>query len=215
MNRSDAGPSKDSHEQAKLSLPWLLSGTLEGEELAQVEEHVNSCPHCQADLAWERTLRAAGIPPAPAPALDPEAALQKLLPCLDQPQERPGFLSRWKDAFAANDRTWLRTVAAGQLAVIAVLALLLAQPRDVADYRTLGTPARVQANVVVVFDPGTPERELRRILQDSGARVVDGPTVTGAYVLDVPPAGAQRALRQLRGERAVTLAQPLSAESRP
>jgi anti-sigma factor RsiW len=213
MNRSHAGPSEDPHEQAQLSLPWLLSGTLEGEELAQVEAHVNSCPLCQADLAWERTLRGAGE--APAPALDVEAALQRLAPRLDQRPARPGFLGRWKAAVAANDMAWLRPVAAFQLAVIAVLGLLLAQPRDTADYRTLGTPAHAQASLVVVFDPGTPERELRRILQDSGARVVDGPTVTGAYVLDVPPAGTQRALQKLRGEPAVTLAQPLSAESRP
>jgi anti-sigma factor RsiW len=213
MNRSHARSGKDPHEQAQLCLPWLLSGTLEGEELAEVEAHVNTCSRCQADLAWERTLRGAGTPPAPA--LDADAALQRLMPRLDQAQARPGFLGRWKNVFAANDRAWLRGVAAAQLAVIAMLALLLAQPRDLADYRTLGTPAHAGASLVVVFDPGTPERELRRILQDSGARVVDGPTVTGAYVLDVPPAATQRALRQLRGEAAVTLAQPLAAESRP
>jgi hypothetical protein len=213
MNRSHARSGKDPHEQAQLCLPWLLSGALEGEELAEIEAHVNACPICQADLAWERNLRGAGA--APAPALDADAALQRLMPRLDPPQTRQGLLLRWKDAFAGNDRTWLRAVAAAQLGVIAVLAMLLMQPRDAADYRTLGSNARAGADLVVVFDPGTPERELRRILHDSGARVVDGPTVTGAYLLDVPPADAPRALRRLRGEPAVTLAQPLAAESRP
>jgi hypothetical protein len=213
MNRSNARSGKDPHKQAQLCLPWLLSGTLEGEELAEVEAHVSTCPRCQADLAWERNLRGAGTPPAPA--LDPDAALQRLMPRLEPSQTRQRLPGRWKDAIAANDRTWLRAVAAAQLGVIAVLAFLLVQPRDAADYRTLGSSARTGADLVVVFDPGTPERELRRILHDSGARVVDGPTVTGAYLLDVPPADAPRALRQLRGERAVTLVQPLAAESRP
>ena len=68
---------------------------------------------------------------------------------------------------------------------------------------------------MVVFRPDTPEREMRRILQASGARVVDGPTATDAYLLAVPAAQAAPALARLRAERAVTLAQPLAAGARP
>jgi cysteine synthase len=66
-----------------------------------------------------------------------------------------------------------------------------------------------------VFKPDTTEREMRRILQASGARVVDGPTVTDAYVLALPAAQAPAALARLRAEPAVTLAQALGTEDLP
>jgi hypothetical protein len=69
--------------------------------------------------------------------------------------------------------------------------LLLARPGDDnASYRGLGATGHAQGNVVVAFNPDTPERELRRILQAAEARVVDGPTVTDAYVLAGSPVPA-------------------------
>jgi anti-sigma factor RsiW len=213
MNPTPAGSGKDPHDEAQRLLPWLTSGTLPEDERARVEQHVQHCASCQADLAWERTLRSAGQPEAPP--IDPGAALRKLAPRLDHPGKRTGILARWTQAFAANDSRWLRTIAMAQLGVIAGLALLLLRPGDDASYRTLGAAAHAPGNLVVVFDPRTPERELRRILHRSGARVVDGPTVTEAYVLSVPAPQAGEALARLRSEPSVTLAEPLAAESRP
>jgi hypothetical protein len=81
-------------------------------------------------------------------------------------------------------------------------------------YITLGARPAALGNLVVSFEPGTPERELRRILQVSGARIVDGPTDVGAYVLSVPAAQAEPALQRLRAEPAVTLAEPLAGDGR-
>ena len=95
-----------------------------------------------------------------------------------------------------------------------MLGLAVARPGadDEGRYRTLSSRAAAQGtqgNLVVSFDPATPERELRRILQASGARVVDGPTASDAYVLAVAPAQAAPVLRRLRAESAVTLAERL------
>jgi tRNA A22 N-methylase len=68
---------------------------------------------------------------------------------------------------------------------------------------------------VVVFQPNTSERELRRILQARNARVVDGPTVTDAYLISVPDASRAQALQALRAESAVKLAEPLDGGSAP
>jgi anti-sigma factor RsiW len=212
MNRSTADSGRAVHAEVQLLLPWLLAGTLEGAELAMVQEHIGSCEQCRADLARERKLRAAGnLAP---PALDPDQALARLLPRLE-PQAAPAAALPRRPP-AANDGHWLRALAAAQLGVIAVLALLLAVPgQERAGYRGLGASAPVQGNLVVVFDPATPERELRRIVQASQARVVGGPTVTDAYVLAVPPAQAGAALRRLRAEPGVRLAQPLGPEGQP
>lgn len=211
---STANPGRGVHAQAQQLLPWLLAGTLEGAELAMVQEHLGTCPQCQAELAWERRLRAAGQ--QRDSALDAGGAFERLLPRLGPQQPRIGIPGRWWNTLAANEGQWLRALAGAQFAAIAVLALLLVRPgADDAVYRTLGAGAQAQGNLVVTFAPETQERELRRILQASGARVAAGPTVTGAWVLAVPAAQARRALERLRAERAVTLAQPLAPESAP
>jgi hypothetical protein len=86
---------------------------------------------------------------------------------------------------------------------------------DTGAYRALGAAAPAAGNLVVVFKPDTTEAEMRRILQARGARLSDGPTVTGAYVLALPAPLAPAALTSLRAEPAVTLAEPLGAHKPP
>jgi hypothetical protein len=100
--------------------------------------------------------------------------------------------------------------------VIVLLAALLARPDGAGEaYRALGAVAAAQGQAVVVFRPETPERELRRIVRASGARIVDGPTVTDAWVVGIDPARVAPLLARLRAEPAVLLAEPLSAAERP
>jgi hypothetical protein len=213
MSRNTVRPDEDAHAKVQQLLPWLLTDTLEGAELAMVREHLHGCEACRAELAWERNVRAAG---QCTPALDADQALAKLLPRLKPRQASTGLVERLRDRFAANDRNWLRALAAAQFALIAALALLLVPPaRDDAAYRTLGAALSDQGSMVVTFKPDTPERELRRILQANDARVVDGPTVTDAYVLAVPAPHAAAALARLRAEPSVQLAEPLTPARQP
>lgn len=128
----------------------------------------------------------------------------------------------WRARLAANDARWLRVAAGLQCCAIAVLAVLLARPADgpgagaaqAGAYRVLGAAPVAQGGLVVIFKPDTPERELRRIVLDSGAHVVGGPTVTGAWMLgtEQPPAAVAA---RLRTQPAVALAEALGAEGRP
>ncbi|WP_229508134.1 hypothetical protein [Massilia sp. Dwa41.01b] len=100
-----------------------------------------------------------------------------------------------------------------------MLALLLARAPASPDantdaYRLLGADAGQRSSLVVTFNPDTPERELRRIVQASGARVVGGPTVTGAWLLDTEDEPGKTVTR-LRAEPAVTLAEQLGAGGQP
>jgi hypothetical protein len=65
---------------------------------------------------------------------------------------------------------------------------------------------------VVVFDPATPDADLRRILRDEGARIVDGPTQANAYVLDVPAQRRDQALQDLRAQRAAVMVEQLGPQ---
>lgn len=213
MNCQVARSEARGHREVQLLLPWLLAGTLDGAEAGLAQAHVEECGQCQAELDFQRRLRDAA--PQPDLALDPARALARLLPRLPARAPRAGVLERLRRAMAANDNAWLRWTAATQLAVIGILGALLVRGEGAASYLALGSGARAQGTIVVVFKPETPERELRRIVQASGARVVDGPTVADAYVLDVPAGRTPRALARLRAEPAVTLAQPLDGQVLP
>src|SRR5213592_5034525 len=47
------------HKVADVLLPWLVNGTLEGDERAFVEQHVAACPRCQREVEWLREFHAA------------------------------------------------------------------------------------------------------------------------------------------------------------
>ncbi|MDB5963387.1 MAG: hypothetical protein JWP59_4681 [Massilia sp.] len=209
------------HLETQEALPWLANGTLAGAELQRVENHLQVCALCREELALLHTLHAAG--PGPAPQTDVDGALARLLPQLDaQPvlQPAPAVLPKsWRQRLAANDRSWLRAGVFLQCCVIAVLGVQLARPfggeaAPNGSYRALGANGGNQGSLVVAFKPDTPERELRRIVLASGARVAGGPTATGAWMLETEKAPAA-VLERLRAEPAVLLAQPLGVEGRP
>jgi hypothetical protein len=223
------------HQAVQELLPWYAASQLAPEETQRVQEHLQTCAQCRQELEWEREMRAeaaAASASAPLPeGVDMERALARLMPALG-PQEHaathieppasalpgagtPGRLPWWRAA-AANQPSWLRwTVAAQWVAIVGLLVLLVRPGDEPPAYRVLGSSASTGANMVVVFQPGATERDLRRILQTQGARVVDGPTVTDAYLLHVPAASRDRALEALRVEPAVKLAEPLDAGGPP
>lgn len=156
-----------------------------------------------APAAPEAATTAAATAAAPTTAAAPVAA------------GTPQRVSWWRTA-AANQSSWLRWTVAAQWALIVGLGALLLRPdTDPAPYRVLGSAVSSGGNLVVIFQPSTTERELRRILQAQGARVVDGPTVTDAYLLHVPPATRERALAALHAEPAVKLAEALDGGTPP
>jgi len=221
MNASNPG-----HDEAQSLLPWLANGSLTGAEQERVQAHLQGCAECRGDLALLHTLRAAGAGDTAADetsAGDADAAFARLLPRLDaapEPAALPDVVNHVaKPGPAANDRNWLRVAAGVQFCAIVVLGLMLAHapagpeaPKDA--YRVLGAGDVARHGLVIAFDPDTPERDIRRIVLASGARVVGGPTATGAWLLDTAQAPAT-VIQRLRAEPAVTLAEPLDAQGAP
>jgi hypothetical protein len=209
------------HREAQDLLPWLANGRLDGAELQRVQAHLDSCATCRADLDALYTLQdVADLPPS---NLDVDKAFARLLPQLDvvAPADAAPVIPGWRTRLAANDGRWLRAAVGLQFCAIVVLGALLLRPsgdtqmaaQDAA-YRVLGAEAGADSIVAVTFKPDTPEHELRRILAASGAHIVGGPTVTGAWMLGSAQAPADVAAR-LRTESAVTLAEPLGVQAGP
>jgi anti-sigma factor RsiW len=204
------------HKVADALLPWFVNGTLDADERALVERHLGECARCRDEVEWLRDLHAACVAGEASPGAS--SAFHKLRTRLDAPRARVAQRSRRQAAWRLP-RPWTHWVIGAQLALIAGVGALWLQDSDhAALYRTLGASSAASqptGSLVVVFDPSASEAELRRVLRSVGARVVDGPTQANAYVLDVPAAGRERALKALRTEPAVALVAELAPGRAP
>lgn len=208
----------NTHQAVQALLPWFVRERLHGAEREQVEAHLASCPHCQAELESERRLQAAhrqlgdGFPAGST--LDVErglAAVHAQIAALPRERRRAalqGLAAWWRQ----GPVSW-RWLLSAQCLVIVLLGIGLLWPADAPEpYRALGggnSTAAASGNAVVMFRAGASELALRQALLQSGVRLVDGPTASGAYVVFAPDAAA---LQRLRAQPAVALAQSLEAE---
>jgi hypothetical protein len=210
------------HHPAQHLLPWFVNGTLAAGERAEVETHLSSCALCRGEVDAQRAfLKAYRNDEA---QVDTEAALASMRLLLDaEDLPEPGGPDRDAGGGVAAGRAprWHRAPAlrspiawAAAIAVVFVGGAALWQVLSPATpgYRTLGradaVPAGV-ARVAVVFDENVSESRLRSIVQSVDARIVDGPTVTGAYVLETSRPSQRATLDALRRTSGVRLAEPL------
>jgi anti-sigma factor RsiW len=200
------------HKVADALLPWYVNGTLDRDEAALVERHLTECKRCQGEVEWLRGLYAACVAGEAGP--EASSAFRKLRLRLEAPRERRARASA-HGRFKLGGRPWSHWIIGAQLALMAGLGTLWLQEDRAPRYATLGAPAAASAGVLVVtFDPATPEAELRRVLHEAEARVVDGPTRANAYLLAVAPERRAQALEMLRAEPAVTMVEELDAAGR-
>lgn len=204
----------DEHQQVQLLLPWYVTGRLEALEHARVEAHLAGCAECQADVAHERKLAAEvrGL------SVSAESGWSRLRERIAAAEPAPGPARR---SFQ-RPPAWLGWALAAQFIFALALGALLLPRSQPARYQTLGArpaeasaPAVVTGDLVVIFRPDTREQDLRATINGVGGRVVDGPTSTDAYVLQVPAPRRDAALAALRGSAAVLLAEPLGAAGAP
>ena len=199
------------HDEVQELLPWMVNGTLAHDEVDRIEKHLAECAECRAELAQERQI-AAAIESSP---IDSRAAWERMERRLEAAGEpRPGAAhSLWRR------RVPLGWAIASPLAAAAALALVIidvsARPPIEPQYRALGSAETAQsANLIVQFQPATRVSDMRSALEIVDARLVDGPTVTGAYLLHVDQARRELALKELRDNQAVALAQPIDGPAR-
>jgi hypothetical protein len=238
MNAPTIDDNQD-HATAWPLLPWHAAGRLEGADAALVAAHLRTCEACRAELAWQRQLHAAADGAGQStPVPDVDAAFARLLPRLGEGAMLAGChataprapLATGLTASAAALRAALRAISgavqmarparmaalpAAALAAALVVLTMALPPGQVAGYRGLGPVAEAAGNTTLVFRPDTGEGDVRRILAGSGAIAVHGPTVAGAYLLEIDPARRAEALARLRAEPAVLMAEPLDGPEAP
>ncbi|MEG8022230.1 zf-HC2 domain-containing protein [Sphingomonas aerolata] len=205
----------DRHAEAHLLLPWYVTGQLDAVETAFVAEHLAECGACRADLVQERHL-ADAVARNTGETGDSWAAMAARLDATSSMSVATAAQRRrTRDPLRAARRAVMRprtlrwVVAAQFVAVLALGAQTLTQRSDgrPGAYHVLGDAGATHSgNVLAMFRPEASEAAFRRALQASGARLVDGPTASGAYVLAVP---GDAALARLRRDADVTMAEPI------
>ncbi len=196
----------DPHLQTQQLLPWYVTGTLEDEELALVEAHLSQCPECRADVQMERVL-ARQIRTWPTDIDRGWAALKARI------EGAPAAAPRKAALFSRRiPLAWALAAQAASIAIVVTLAAFaLARPTQL--YRTLGSaPGAAPGNVIVIFKPESSEATLRGILMQNQARIVDGATSTDAYVLHVAADRRSAVLTRLKGDRNISLAEPIDGD---
>jgi anti-sigma-K factor RskA len=205
------------HAAVDALLPWYVNGTLRGEELDRVERHVEACPACRQEVDWLRNIFAACVAATPLPEAPAEEAIA--VRAHPAPVARTRMWRRGAPEGWQSTPSWVRALMAAQLAGLAILgSLLAADAGNEPTYRTLGASARPASAgdaIAVMFDPAITEAELRAVVGEIGGRIVDGPTTTNAYVLEVPAARSSGAIDTLRAEPKVRLAEPLGPRASP
>ena len=203
----------ESHWELQRLLPWYVTGRLDPAEQARVEAHLAGCEECQEEVRFERTL-AKTVKDLP---LDAEVGWRRLERRLKaEPQQATGIASSRIVRAGAQWGGWAMAACALIAVGVTVAPRLQRQPADNPQYHALGAPHSVSpGNMVVIFRPETPERDIRAALTGIGARIVDGPTGADAYVLLVPAAKRAGALAQLRAGHNIVLAEPVDPGAAP
>jgi len=202
------------HQAVQMLLPWHGNALLSASEAARVQMHAAGCPRCQADLAWQASMRLASVDAAPAEmsSVDARWATLRRQLATEGAVVRPASAHPSRHAVS---RGWSFALAA-QAGLLVAFALLAAWPvlsPRVEPYRGLGAaPASIAANAIVVFRPDASEAQIRAALRAGGAQVVGGPTVSDAYLLHVRT-NDQATLARLRAQAGVLRAESLEAEA--
>jgi hypothetical protein len=226
MSGSVKPPKDDPHRLTQSLLPSYVTGRLEPAERAEVEAHLSGCAACRADERLERRLEAelAALP------ITVERGWPRKRHREPEPPSRPdksGLFSQlaasWRAAVAEapgapGPKGWAMAAQAMAMIILVGLSWLILQPlpRPEARHAALvAPPPPSRDDILVTFRPETTERALRALLADNGARIVDGPTASGAFVIQAPSGHRPAFVERLRGRPEIALVEPIGQAAPP
>jgi anti-sigma factor RsiW len=204
----------DPHAQVQRLLPWYLTGRLDTAEHDAVEAHLAQCAECRAELRTERQWQL--LQPGDGSQVDVEDGWARMRVRLGgdapPPRRRAWMRSAWRAGAGASARAWAAPALLSVALAVAIGVTLRPAPAG-GEYHALAAPAEAGATAVVRFRPDATEAQIRQGLKDSGARLVDGPTVSDAYVVRLPREHYAAALDKLRKAPGVALVEALESAS--
>ncbi|GAA2882558.1 anti-sigma factor RsiW [Aminobacter niigataensis] len=179
-------------DEIETLLPFYLNGTLEGAELATVEDWLASDPAAPAALEaaeaeFSGTMASNEAIRPPADAL---SRFSRLLDAEAGPVREPqaqSLLARAWERFMGVPVGVAWAAAAALLAFIVVQGVV-APSGTGSDIQVAGTGAE-QSKLpfaLVTFKPDARMADIAALLGDNGAAIIDGPTASGVFRIAIP-----------------------------
>lgn len=198
-------PSDAAHEQVQKLLPWFVTDRLPAAERAAVADHVAACAECQAELASEQALQrrvSRMTSEVDHGWMTVRAQIQAA------PRRDRGGWTRLARSVTHRPRIAATILAAQAALLVGGIVLTTAHPPSA--YHALGAAAAPsRGNLIVMAQPDMRAGELADVLAGGGARIVDGPTASGAFVVAVDRAARPAMLARLRRSAKFSLVEPL------
>ncbi len=219
----------DSYHPTAILLPFYLNGTLSDQERQEVDSHLAECQDCQNELEMMKEVHTevktyyAQLPqPSPNVFSRVRAKIEQ-----EAAAERKASISlkdESKVSLGTKLQKFLHSVFSTQWAPALAMSLILGQAGLLMwslSGGPIGThgpviersvpPATIQpvpSKLEIAFQSQTSEKEIRETLQNIYARIVDGPTLDGRYIIEVSendPARLKKIIEKLSRQKTVRL----------
>lgn len=201
MNASD-------RTRMEMLLPWYVNGRIGRDDRAWLDTLLREEDEARAALDWHLAVRSVIV--TDLESLPADIGLHGLIARV-QPGAAPaksrraaganrGILARFLGGigttFTPHVAAFATALIMVQTGVIAVLGLSQPTPEHAA-VRSIAPPVAATQAIQISFRSGIAERDLRMLLTRVGARLADGPTQLGDYVVVVAPGRIETTLREL------------------
>lgn len=208
------------HQKILEILPWYANETLREKERRRVESHLAECQACATDLPeldeiGRATRELAQETPEPSPT-----GLQRAVAEIERFERTRGSaglftrltrqVTRFLTPLAESWRplpAYARVAIAAQFLLIVGLAMFVASRPNDREHRLATGPAdphktgEIGARLLVAFQPGIREEELRQVVLAAQGQIVSGPDSNGIYTIGFPiPAKQGEQVERLRQE---------------
>lgn len=180
-------------DEIETLLPFYLNGTLEGSELAAVEDWLASDPAAMgaleaAEAEFSGTMAANEAIRPPTDAL---SRFSKLLDAEAGPVREPraqSLLSRAWQGFMGLPVGVAWAAAAALLAFVVVQGVMDRPGAGGGNFEVAGTgeDAAKLPFALVTFKPDARMSDVTTLLGDNGASIIDGPTASGVFRIAIP-----------------------------
>jgi hypothetical protein len=183
---------ESSHDTVNELLPWYANQTLSREDCAVAEEHLAHCANCTQELQHLYEIGAAmkfadEATPARTSFAQTLAAIEEWEN--SKPRSVGQRVGAWLHTLWTPSAPVARIVFAAQLGIILIMAGVFLIPRlTEKPYTTLsggGAQGSGGVRLDITFEPSTTEETMRKVLLDSGCKLVSGPSALGVYVVEL------------------------------
>jgi Putative zinc-finger len=222
------------HDELINLIPGYVKGKLSADEQATVKQHLADCESCRQEVSNCKAL--ANSLPKSAVSWQPSAAhFAKILAEVDKLEAvenlvkttntvaNAGFFQRIRQLVAQTPSPIRWTLAAESLAFAMLLAVMVlpgisklnqAQSGAFGTLSNAEIPASSSGQLLrVVFSDELTAKELSDLLLQTRAQIRQGPTLIGAYTVEIPAGDTAQVEATLKAHPKVKLVLPVTADT--